>query len=86
MTRLTARQAARRNKRETNVKVYVLANRIPAHFHARPEGAGGRILASIARHRMATAKQIRQDMPSGFSDATLRFYLGKFQQDGTILA
>jgi hypothetical protein len=49
--------------------------------------AGRAILASIGRRRgRATAHTIRTDMKRGFSDATLRFYLGKFQREGLITA
>ena len=49
-------------------------------------GAGRAILVSIARHRGAEADTIRRDMKRGFSDATLRFYLGKFQREGVLIA
>lgn len=80
--RLTARAAARRNKSPR--KVYRLKAGIPASI--RRPSAGRKVLESISRHRGATAYTIRKDMPSGFSDATLRFYLGKYQREGVVLA
>lgn len=77
--RLTAAAAARRNVR--TMKVYRLLAGIPKGMR---QSAGRMILVSIARRRNATAISLRKAMPRGFSDATLRFYLGKFQREGII--
>lgn len=79
--RLTAAAALRRNVRAQ--KVYRLRHGIPAGMR---RSAGRMILAAIARRRNATARSLRRGMPRGFSDATLRFYLGKFQRDGIVVA
>lgn len=80
--RLTVAKAARSHKR--SMKTYRLAGKIPAGMR---QSAGRAILTSIGRRRgYATAHAIRGDMKRGFSDATLRFYLGKFQRDGLVLA
>lgn len=79
--RLTAAAAARRNKR--SLVTYKLTNGIPKTM--KPT-AGRKILVAIARRRKATAHALRTAMPRGFSDATLRFYLGKFQREGIVQA
>lgn len=79
--RLTAAVAAKRNVRTQ--KTYALKNGIPADMR---QSAGRQILAAIARRRNATANSLRRGMPRGFSDATLRFYLGKFQREGIVTA
>lgn len=63
-------------------KVYRLKRGIPMDS----VGKGRAILVSISRHRGATANTIRKDMKRGFSDATLRFYLGKFQRERVVVA
>lgn len=80
--RLTAAKAAKRHIR--SVKVYKLADGMPDM----KRGTVGRaILASIARrHGRATSQAVRTDMKRGTSDATLRFYLGKFQREGVVVA
>ena len=78
--RLTARAAIKDGKAS---KRYTLVNGVPKDM--RPS-AGRTILVSIARHRGAEADTIRRDMKRGFSDATLRFYLGKFQREGVVTA
>lgn len=80
--RLTAAVAARRNTGRG--KTYRLVDGIPAEV--KKDSAGRAILVSISRHRGATAMVIRKDMPAGFSDATLRFYLGKFQREKVVRA
>lgn len=79
--RLTAATAARNNVR--SLKVYRLTNGVPKEMG---NSAGRKILVAIARRRKATAHAIRRAMPRGFSDATLRFYLGKFQREGIVQA
>lgn len=79
--RTTAAAAARRHVRAN--KAYRLAAGIPGGMR---ESAGRRILVAIARRRRATAQSLRSAMPRGFSDATLRFYLGKFQRDGILVS
>ena len=66
------------------IKVYRLKDGIPADI--RKPSKGRAILESISRHRAATADTIRKDMKRGFSDATLRFYLGKFQREKVAVA
>lgn len=78
--RLTAAKAIKDGKA---IKRYRLVKGIPK---AMQHGAGRAILVSIARHRGAEADTIRRDMKRGFSDATLRFYLGKFQREGVLIA
>jgi hypothetical protein len=80
--RLTAAAAARNNVR--SLKTYRLTNGIPKELGQ--ETAARMILVAIARRRRATAHTIRKAMPRGFSDATLRFYLGKFQRNGVVVS
>ena len=80
--RVTAAAAARRAG--PRGKKYRLISRIPTTI--KNPSAGRAILVSISRHRGATANTIRRDMPRGFSDATLRFYLGKFQRQNVVAA
>ena len=87
--RLTAATAARHSAKaaeqvEREAKVYRLKNGIPADI--RNPSAGRAILESISRHRGATINTIRKDMKRGFSDATLRFYLGRFQTRKVVVA
>jgi len=68
----------------TAKKVYKLRSGIPDDM--RRGTAARAILESISRHRKATADTIRRDMKRGFPDATLRFYLGKFQRERVVVA
>lgn len=80
--RLTTATAARRAKRSN--KFYCLAVPIPADLKP---STGRTILAAIGRRRgAATTQSLRTDMKRGASDATLRFYLGKFQREGVVIA
>lgn len=79
--RLTTATAARRATRSN--KAYKL---VGDYKDMRPS-VGRTILASIARrHGRATTQSLRKDMKRGASDATLRFYLGKFQREGLVVA
>ncbi len=62
-------------------KTYKLVAGVPAGL--RPS-LGRQILVGIARRRNATAVSLRKAMPKGTPDATVRFYLGKFQRDGIV--
>ena len=62
-------------------KVYRLRQRVPAGI----VGKGRAILVAISRHRGADINTIRRDMPRNFSDATIRFYLGKFQREKIVV-
>ena len=77
--RLTAAVAARNHVRSN--KTYRLVAGVPEGL--RPS-LGRRILVGIARRRNATAVSLRRSMPRGASDATLRFYLGKYQREGVV--
>lgn len=80
--RLTAAKAAQRHQRSQ--KTYCLAVPIPADLKP---SIGRQILAAIGRRRgAATTQTLRSDMKRGASDATLRFYLGKFQREGIVVA
>lgn len=79
--RLTSARAARKHARSN--KVYRLRAGIPAEMR---DSAGRKILVAIARRRKTTAQSLRKAMPRGFSDATLRFYLGKFQRAGIVVS
>jgi hypothetical protein len=80
--RLTAAKAASRHVR--SAKTYRLASKIPAGM--RPS-IGRRILAEVGRRQgAATTQKLRGAMKRGASDATLRFYLGKFQREGLVVA
>lgn len=80
--RLTAATAARNHVR--SAKTYRLASKIPAGMR---KSTGRTILAAIARRNgAATTQSLRRAMGRGASDATLRFYLGKFQREGLVVA
>ncbi len=78
--RLTAAAAIKDGQ---EIKVYRLRNGIPATI--KKPSAGRAILESISKHRAATADTIRKDMKRGYPDATLRFYLGKFQREKIVV-
>lgn len=75
---------AKAARKGTAKKIYRLKNGIPQSL--RRGTAGRAVLESISRHRKATADTIRKDMKRGFPDATLRFYLGKFQREQVVVA
>ena len=79
LTTTVARNRSEKAALQREPKVYRLRSQIPATL--RKPSAGRAVLESIRRHRRATANTIRKDMKRGFSDATLRFYLGKFQRE-----
>lgn len=80
---LTAAKAVSNHVRSN--KTYRLKGGIPANVR---RGSAARfILAAIGRRRgRATAHDIRVGMKRGMPDATVRFYLGKFQRDGVVVA
>ena len=61
------------------LKTYRLIESIPDGI--RPKSAAMAILKAIEKHGSATRPQIRAELPKNFKEATLGFYLGKFQRE-----
>lgn len=80
---LTAATAVRNHVRSE--KVYRLKAGVPAGV--RPGSTARTILTVIGRQRgRATALTVRKAMKRGTPDATVRFYLGKFQREGIVVS
>ena len=86
--RLTTTAAAKRNVKGRERKIYRLNAAGTRALRDMKDSIGRAILAAVARRARygATAASLRRAMARGTSDATLRFYLGKFQREGVLVA